>query len=201
MITNSENINKVAIVELPNANVRSWVNFLSYYAIDTAIVNTAPALASYRNIILPGVGHFSDGAQYLLTTGIGAELKKLAETKNCTLVGICLGMHLLYESSLEGSGEGIGLFKGQVADLSQHAKRSTNIGWRYIDTQAKTGEKVYFNHSYFVPDGRPETFSSSSYMGMNLSAIVRNENVVGIQFHPEKSYYAGLKILRIFIDA
>jgi glutamine amidotransferase len=186
----------IGVVDLPNANVASWINFLDYHGYGCTILRKPDDLADRNTIILPGVGHFSNGAAYLAETGLGDALPARLEAGKTKVIGICLGMHLLYEGSREGSGIGLGILKGEVLPLAEMTDRATNIGWGYVDTEALGRQRVYFNHSFFVPPDRDETLAGFTYRGLRFSAMVRRGNAVGIQFHPEKSYSGGWKILR-----
>lgn len=186
----------IGIVDLPGANVTSWINFLEYYNYGYKIVRTPSDLFDVDTIILPGVGHFSNGSKYLSQTGLGDALKASLATGSKKVIGICLGMHLLYEHSLEGTGFGLGIITGKVLSLADKTDRATNIGWGYVDLGALGRQRVYFNHSFFVPADRDETLAHFSYRGMQFSAIVRRGNAIGIQFHPEKSYRSGWTILQ-----
>jgi len=186
----------IGIVDLPNANVTSWINFLNYYGYSCSIVRKPDDLANCDTIILPGVGHFSNGAAYLIRTGLGLALTERLAEGSTKVIGICLGMHLLYESSKEGSGTGLSLFKGEVSAFADMTDRATNIGWGYVDTGAIELQRVYFNHSFFVPPDKDETVAEFTYRSLRFSAIVRKGNAVGIQFHPEKSYSSGWRIMQ-----
>ena len=186
----------IGIIDLPNANVTSWVNFLDYYGYGCTILRTAEDLGDSDIIILPGVGHFSKGAAYLGETDIGNELTARLRSGGTKVIGVCLGMHLLYESSQEGSGKGLGIIKGQVSALANMTDRATNIGWGTVATRNLGQQRVYFNHSFFVPPGKDETIAEYTYRGLRFSAMVRQGNAVGIQFHPEKSYSDGWNILK-----
>lgn len=186
----------IGIVNLPGANVTSWVNFLEYYNYCHRIVNKPDDMIGIDTIILPGVGHFSNGSKYLSETGLGNALTESLAIGSKKVIGICLGMHLLYQNSLEGKGDGLSIFDGKVLALADYTDRATNIGWGYVDFGALGRKRVYFNHSFFVPADRNETLAHFSYRGMRFSAIVRSGNAIGIQFHPEKSYSSGWTILR-----
>lgn len=186
----------IGIVDLPNANVASWVNFLDYYGYGCTILRKQEDLADRDTIILPGVGHFSNGAAYLAETGLGDALIARLANSGTKVIGICLGMHLLYERSREGSGTGLGIFKGDVLALADMTDRATNIGWGHVDIGVLGRQRIYFNHSFVVPPDREETIADYTYRGLRFSAMVRRGNAVGIQFHPEKSYSGGWTILR-----
>lgn len=186
----------IGIIDLPGANVTSWFNFLDYYNYGCTVVRKPGDINDRDIIILPGVGHFSNGAAYLAATGLGDALTERLAVGGTKLIGICLGMHLLYESSREGSGAGLGIIKGEVLALADMTDRATNIGWGHVDNNKLGCQRVYFNHSFFVPPDRDETIAGFTFRGQRLSAMVRCGNAVGIQFHPEKSYSRGWNILQ-----
>ena len=164
-------------------------------------------------VILPGVGAFGDAAQRLERTGLGRIVKEQAGAGK-PLLGICLGMQLLFEQSEEyGCHRGLGLIPGRVVSMQPvvpEGYKVPHIGWnalhfpqnrpadplfRYI----KEGECVYFVHSYYATDCQEYVIATAEY-GPELTAAVRRGNVMGTQFHPEKSGAVGLKILQAFCE-
>lgn len=143
-------------------------------------------------LVLPGVGAFELGAERL-KPGLRALRAQLAQGRPC--IGICLGMQLMFESSEEGPGEGLGHFTGTVTRLK--AKRVPHIGW----TKVGALPEMYFAHSFAcrAKDERDVTHWAE-HGGDRFAAIVRRGKTVGVQFHPEKSSAAGLKLLRQLID-
>ena len=162
-------------------------------------------------IILPGVGAFSDAAKKLKESGLGDVVKEQA-AKGKPVLGICLGMQLLFEKSYEyGEHEGLGLIKGNVrpiADVVGKELKIPHIGWNALifpkDKEksplykyTNEGDFVYFVHSYYAADC-DESITAVSEYGAMITASVQNGNIYGAQFHPEKSGEAGLRILRAF---
>ena len=174
-----------------------------------AVVTSDPAVISLaEKIILPGVGAFEDAAKKLKETGLGEVLKEEAK-KGKPIMGICLGMQLLFERSYEyGCHEGLGILKGDVLPLRGYVDdglKIPHIGWNALHIHkenpllkyCKNGESMYFVHSYHVRDCEDSVIATAEY-GKDVTAAVAKDNVMGCQFHPEKSGEAGLNILRAF---
>jgi glutamine amidotransferase len=161
-------------------------------------------------LILPGVGAFADAAEKLRKSGLDQVLKETA-AKGTPLMGICLGMQLLFERSFEyGEHAGLGLLRGEVRPIAERIPPELKIpqmGWnslifrknsplfRYI----REGDFVYFVHSYSAVNCDDSLLASTEY-GAELTACVGRDNVFGCQFHPEKSGTVGLNILRAFCE-
>ncbi len=175
-----------------------------------AVISAEPEVIRHADrLILPGVGAFGDAIEKLHNTGLVPCIKEFAEKK--PILGICLGMQLLFEKSYEyGVHEGLGLIKGNVCPLAEDLKRPLKIphmGWNSLTlTQPsklfqyiKDGEYVYYVHSYYAKDCAASTTAISDY-GIAVTGAVESGNVYGTQFHPEKSGETGLKILRAFAE-
>ena len=201
----------VAIVDYGVGNLFSLESSLSAIGADVVVTADTDVLKSAHQIILPGVGAFEDAAKKLRATGLDKTIIELA-AKGKPLMGICLGMQLLFEKSYEyGEHEGLGLIKGAVKPIKGAISKEykiPHIGWnpliikdrtspifRYI----KNGDCVYFVHSYYACDCDESVIATAEY-GAELTAAVANNNVYGCQFHPEKSGKIGLDILRAFIS-
>ena len=177
---------------------------------ETVVVSSEPeVLHKADHILLPGVGAFEDAVGKLRESGLDQFVyESVREGK--PLMGICLGMQMLFEKSFEyGEHEGLGLLKGQVipmADLLPGELKIPHMGWNGLDitkpegklfANTKQGEYVYFVHSYFAENCEDSLAARTEY-GRWLTAAVEKDNVFGCQFHPEKSGEAGLNILRAF---
>lgn len=200
----------VAIVDYGVGNLFSLKS--SFKAIGAEVVITAEkeVLESADRILLPGVGAFEDAAKKLRESGLHDVLKQLvAEGK--PLMGICLGMQLLFEKSYEyGCHEGLGLIKGSVRPISDVAPadyKIPHIGWNALIFKQSSplfkyindGDCVYFVHSYYAAECENEVIATTEY-GAEITAAVAYKNVFGCQFHPEKSGEAGLNILKAFVE-
>ena len=198
-----------AIVDYGVGNLFSLQSSLA--AIGEPVVVTAdPAvLRSADRIILPGVGAFGDAAQKLRDSGLDTTLKELAAAGK-PLMGICLGMQLLFDKSYEfGEFEGLGLIPGAVrpiADVIPADYKIPHIGWNALRFTAPSplfagiaeGDCVYFVHSFYADCG--ESVIATAEYGAPLTAAVAKNNVYGCQFHPEKSGTVGLAILKAFTE-
>ena len=200
----------VAIIDYGVGNLFSLQS--SFAAIGTEAIVTADkkVLEKADCIILPGVGAFEDAAKKLRSTGLDQTLKELA-AKGKPLMGICLGMQLLFEKSYEyGCHEGLGLLKGSVRpirDVIPQDYKIPHIGWNGLIMKKESplmkyirqGDCVYFVHSYYAAKCDSAVIATAEY-GAELTAAVAEGNVLGCQFHPEKSGEVGLRILKAFVE-
>ena len=176
---------------------------------EEAFVSGDPAeLAKADRLILPGVGAFEDAAKKLRDTGV-ADFVRTQGLEGKPLLGICLGMQLLFERSYEyGCHEGLGLLKGQVVPMEGKLPADLKIphmGWNALEVKGGTlldgldGQYVYFVHSFFAEDCDDSLAAVTEY-GIPITAAVEQGNIYGCQFHPEKSGNVGLSILRKFAE-
>ena len=201
----------IAIVDYGVGNLFSLKSSLRFVGADVTVTGDERELCRAEKIILPGVGAFGDAAEKLRRTGLGGVVQDEA-WRGKPLLGICLGMQLLFEKSLEfGEHEGLGLVPGTVQPLSEVLPSSykiPQIGWNAlrltmpqspIFKYTRDGECVYFVHSYHAVDCGSCLAATVEY-GADVTAAVARENVYGCQFHPEKSGEVGLNILRAFCE-
>ena len=174
-----------------------------------AFVSGDPAeLARADRLILPGVGAFEDAAKKLRETGMDTFVRQQAAAGK-PLMGICLGMQLLFEKSYEyGEHEGLGLLKGSVVPMAGRLPEGLKIphmGWNALQTRKGSllepmdGQYVYFVHSFYA-EGCSGSLSALTDYGIPITAAVEQGNIYGCQFHPEKSGNVGLNILRAFCE-
>ena len=200
----------IAIIDYGVGNLFSLAS--SFAAIGAEVTVTAdPAiLRTADKLLLPGVGAFEDAAKKLRQSGLDKLIKELAHDGK-PLLGICLGMQLLFDKSYEyGCHEGLGLIPGAVkpiADVIPKELKIPHIGWNALHFQkacpifkeTKEGDCVYFVHSFYATGCEAFTVANAEY-GAALTAAVAKDNVYGCQFHPEKSGAVGLKILKAFAE-
>ena len=200
----------IAIIDYGVGNLFSLES--SFAAIGAEVTVTAdPAiLRKADKLLLPGVGAFEDAAKKLRQSGLDKLIKELAHGGK-PLLGICLGMQLLFDKSYEyGCHEGLGLIPGAVkpiADVIPKELKIPHIGWNALHFQkacpifkeTKEGDCVYFVHSFYATGCEEFTVANAEY-GAALTAAVAKDNVYGCQFHPEKSGAVGLKILKAFAE-
>jgi len=202
----------IAIVDYGVGNLFSLSSSLKLIGANAVVTNDPELIKKADKIILPGVGAFADAAKKLSDTGLGQVVIDQAE-QGKPLMGICLGMQLLFERSFEyGVHEGLGLIKGCVEPISDFVARKykiPHIGWNALAFKGKEkdrifkyideGDFVYFVHS-FCGTGCDDFLISTTEYGAELTAAVANGNIYGMQFHPEKSGNVGMKILKAFCE-
>ena len=201
----------IAIIDYGVGNLFSLTCSFESIGADICVTADSAVIAKADRIVLPGVGAFEDAARKLRESGLDKVIKKEC-AKGKPLLGICLGMQMLFERSFEyGEHEGLGLIKGNIrpiADVIPKDLKIPHIGWnalnfgenkdelfKYLDE----GDFVYFVHSYYGADCEESVIAKTEY-GAPLTAAVRNKNVCGVQFHPEKSEKVGLSILKAFCE-
>lgn len=192
----------IAIVDYGAGNLLSVRKALDYLGYESVITAEADPVLRAEKVVVPGVGHFAATA-VLEPTGLASAIRD-AIGRGKPLLGICLGMQWLFESSEEAPGvSGLGLFPGACRRFPGGVK-SPHVGWNDLEVDATSrllcgipsGSFVYYSHSYRAPVVEA-TVARSDYGGV-FAAAVERENVYGVQFHPEKSGAAGLQILRTF---
>ncbi len=200
----------VAIIEYGVGNLFSLKSSLDKIGVESIVTRDKEVISSADRIILPGVGAFGDAAIKLKESGLFDYLKEQALLGK-PIMGICLGMQLLFEKGYEyGEHEGLGLIKGSVKPISDVIDKNLkipHIGWNALKfTKASKifkyindGDCVYFVHSFYACEC-DESISSVSEYGAELTASVESANVYGCQFHPEKSGDVGLNILKAFCE-
>lgn len=201
----------IAIIDYGVGNLFSLKCSFESIGADICVTSDPKVIAKADRIILPGVGAFEDAAKKLRDSGLDKVIKKeCAEGK--PLLGICLGMQLLFERSFEyGEHEGLGLIKGSIrpiSDVIDADLKIPHIGWNALHfgenkdelfKYLNEGDFVYFVHSYYGADCAESVIATTEYSA-ELTAAVRNKNVCGVQFHPEKSEKVGLSILKAFCE-
>ena len=201
----------IAIVDYGVGNLFSLRSSLAAVGAEAEVTKDASVIRSAGKVILPGVGAFEDAMNKLRSSGL-AETVIAEAASGKPLLGICLGMQMLFDRSFEyGEHAGLGLIPGSVVpivDVIPTGLKIPHIGWnalhfsgresplfRYI----KEGDCVYFVHSYYAADCEKNVIATAEY-GAELTAAVQKDNIFGCQFHPEKSGKVGLGILRAFCE-
>lgn len=199
----------IAIIDYGVGNLYSLSSSLKYLGLNCRVTNKKEELLAAEKIILPGVGAFGDAMGRLVEAGLVETVRERAERK--PLLGICLGMQLLFDKSYEyGEHEGLGLIKGAVAPLAADIDpdlKVPHMGWNRLEIVKddpifkyfKNGESVYYVHSYYAKNCLESTLGISEY-DVPVTGLVREGCVYGAQFHPEKSGDAGLRLLRAFAE-
>jgi glutamine amidotransferase len=202
---------KVAVVNYGMGNLASVRAALRNLGADAFIADEPTAIADAARLVLPGVGAFSEGMGYLRDAGWVPALREAVTEQNKPLLGICLGMQMLASRSYEG-GEtaGLDLIPGQVRRLDALGcrLRIPHVGWNEVRLRTTDalfdgipdGSDFYFVHSYVLVPDRNEFLVATTPYGCDVTAVVRNGNVFGCQFHPEKSSKAGRRLLENFMS-
>ena len=200
----------IAIVDYGVGNLFSLKSSFTAIGAEVTVTRDATVLRSADKLILPGVGAFGDAARKLCSCGLDIVIKQEA-ARGKPILGICLGMQLLFEKSYEfGVHQGLGLIPGDVVPMAGFLPdqlKIPHIGWNALRIKKSSplfrdlteGDCVYFVHSYFASHCNDYVIADTEY-GQWLTAAVQNKNVFGCQFHPEKSGSVGLKILKAFAE-
>ncbi len=201
----------IAIVDYGVGNLFSLSRSLAYVGADVCVTGDREKIKRADKILLPGVGAFGDAIKKLRAACLDEVLVSEAK-KGKPILGICLGMQLLFDKSFEyGEHTGLGLIKGEIRPIADKIEKNLkvpHIGWNSLEfTEKKSelfkyihdGDFVYFVHSYYAADCEQSVIANADY-GVKLTAAVQNGNVYGCQFHPEKSGKTGLAILRAFCE-
>ena len=200
----------LAIIDYGVGNIFSLYSSFKFIGEDVVLTNDKKVIDSCSHIILPGVGAFADARRKLEESGMAEVVKEQVKTGK-PLMGICLGMQMLFDKSLEyGEHAGLGLIGGSVkpiADVIPSDLKIPHIGWNSLEftrdsklfKYINNGDHVYFVHSFYAADCASDTIAVSEY-GAPLTAAVAKDNVYGCQFHPEKSGEVGLNILKAFCE-
>ena len=198
----------IAILDYGVGNLFSLRSSLSCLGLESKLTAAPGELRAADRIILPGVGAFGDAMDKLKDTGLVPLIREESQKK--PLLGICLGMQLLFDESCEyGRHEGLGFVPGRIASLAEDLEdkrlKVPHIGWNALRIvrddplfkYVRDGEYVYYVHSFYGRDCAESTLATSEY-GLTVTGVVRRGLVWGAQFHPEKSGDTGLRLLRAF---
>ena len=200
----------IAIIDYGVGNLFSLRSSFAAIGEEAVVTSDAAVISQADRLILPGVGAFEDAAKKLSDSGMAEVVKREAQSGK-PIMGICLGMQLLFEKSYEyGEHEGLGLIGGSVrpiADVIDKELKIPHIGWNRLIVKKQSplfkylsdGDCVYFVHSYYATDCEDAVTATAEYSA-ELTASVEKGNVYGCQFHPEKSGDVGLKILKAFCE-
>jgi imidazole glycerol-phosphate synthase subunit HisH len=207
----------VTVIDYKAGNLTSVVKALRYLDAEVTVTDRAEDVGRASRVILPGVGHFA-ATRRLDDTGITPALRE-AIGRGVPFLGICVGMQWLLTGSREAPEQpGLGYFEGWCERFPEGGEKVPHVGWDHIVTRTSSptrlfagverNEFVYYTHSYFVPttisyNGQAETenpVAAGTHYIQTFAAAVEHENVMGVQFHPEKSSAAGLRILKNFLE-
>ncbi len=199
---------KIALIDHGVGNLRSVQKALTAVGADVDLTDNPRRIQEAEKLVLPGVGAFADAMDGLQQRGLEEPLLD-AVRENKPLLGICVGMQMLFEVSEEhGEHPGLGLLPGRVIRFSGQALTIPQTGWNQIQpwrenpllTGITAGSYAYFNHAFYCAPDREEDVLATTEYGLHFASIVQREKLYGVQFHPEKSQHIGLAILRNFVQ-
>ncbi len=202
----------IAIIDYGMGNLRSVQKALEKVGAEALISHDPLEIEKAEKIILPGVGAMQPAMEKLSSLGLIPSLKKSID-QGKPFLGICLGLQLLFEKGFEGGEvDGLGMFKGEVRRFESNEKSPLKIphmGWNQLNFKKKNcpllkgiedSSNVYFCHSYFVNPKEKELSVATTFYGEEFTSCVWQDNIFGVQFHPEKSQTVGLTILKNFLE-
>lgn len=197
----------ITIVDYGMGNIGSVANMIRHVGGESRITSDPAAVAQADKLILPGVGHFDAGMSALRATGL-ADAVKAAAGRSALLLGICLGMQLLLEESEEGGSQGLGLVPGRARRLALNGRlRVPHMGWAPVTpvrpsrlfAPASEEQRFYFVHSYHAHCTRAEDVVGVTEYGQPFVSAFERGNIMGVQFHPEKSHRFGMTLFRRYL--
>ena len=202
----------ITIIDYGMGNLGSIKNMLRYLGCDSVISRDFQAISEAGKLILPGVGAFDSGMENLEKFGLKDVLDKKVLGEKTPILGICLGMQLFTESSEEGRKKGLGWIQAETLKFNFKDSGSKNLvphmGWNRVRQSRdhplwhgiEDGSRFYFVHSYYVELTDPELLAGACDYGSTFAAAARHDNLFAVQFHPEKSDTAGLRLLENFLN-
>lgn len=202
----------ITIVDYGLGNIKAFSNMYKRLNVAARTAQTASELENATKIILPGVGHFDRAMELLDASGMRRALDEMVLDKKVPVVGICVGMQMLAESSAEGQRAGLGWIKGRVESLRSlpipNDKPLPHMGWNDVTPKAgeelfaglETDARFYFLHSFYFACTSGADVAASANYGAEFACAVRSGHVHGVQFHPEKSHHWGARLLKNFAD-
>tara|TARA_Y100000589_G_C27184217_1_gene642038 strand:+ start:2665 stop:3279 length:615 start_codon:yes stop_codon:yes gene_type:complete len=203
-------MDKIGLIDTGLSNFGSWRNILLRFDRKAEIISESNQLSNYTKIILPGVGKFDSAMRFLNKNKFSEDLISFIKNENIIILGVCLGMQLLCKKSEEGELPGLGLIDANVkhlGNINNQKLRYPHMGWNKISANRDNplipkGQdyKFYFVHSYYVElNDDSLQIAQCSYVN-NFCAAFNNNNIYGVQFHPERSHRYGLNLIERFIN-
>lgn len=199
----------ISVLKLNSGNINSITNMMSYIGYPNyKIINTKEEIFNAKKIIMPGVGHFGETMRYLNNNDLSNTLNFIIKEKKVPILGICVGAQIMLESSEEDDQEqGLKFLEGKCKKFELDSKRvSLNMGWNKIIIKKENNlyenndNKFYFCHSYYMDEVNQKNILSKTIFGKEFISSFQKENILGVQFHIEKSHKYGMSFLKNFIQ-
>ena len=198
----------ITIVDYGLGNLNSIVNMLNRIGVENEITNVEAHINKAEKIILPGVGSFDQGMSNIKGLNLFHCLNNKVLIEKTPILGICLGMQLLTESSDEGIEQGFGWVNAKTIKFNHQTLKIPHMGWNSINIEKpsslfkehKEERRYYFVHSYYVKCSAKEDILASTHYGQSFTSMIEKDNIYGAQFHPEKSHAFGIELLTNFAN-
>lgn len=198
----------IAVINYGLGNLHSVQKAIAFMGCKAEVTDDPETILRADKVVVPGVGAFADGMKGVVSRGLVPALREVVQAGK-PLLGICLGMQLFFEESEEsGLHQGLGLLQGKVKAFDHPGIKIPQIGWNQLNVENESwlmediqqGSYVYFNHGYYCqPENESDILTTTMY-GIRFASSVQRDNVLGVQFHPEKSQKIGLKIIQNFVE-
>ena len=196
----------IGILDFKFGNIKSYINIFERLNIRCDVISNPKEIKKYNKLILPGMGHFGNGIEKIKKNQFFNPLIDIFYDEKTYILGICVGMQFFFEGSEEGDSEGFGILKGKVRRFNISESKLPNIGWRKIKNIKEDqiisnnlkNDNFYFSHSYHVCNCEEEIVTSKSHYEYSFVSSINKNRIYGIQFHPEKSHFQGINIIKKF---
>lgn len=203
----------IGIIDYGVGNIGAFAKIFTKNGVEYSLVNSAKGFQNVDKLILPGVGHFEYTMHQLESSHLLDELQTQVTALNKPILGVCVGMQLFADGSDEGDSMGLGWIPGRVRSMKSIAATVNipvpHMGWNAVNFKKEAvdlrdglegGEEFYFLHSFYFDAADTKDVAATTNCGENFACVVKRDNVVGIQCHPEKSHNAGAKFLMNFVE-
>jgi glutamine amidotransferase len=202
----------IKIIDYGSGNISALSNVFHQIGVISEVARCEEDLFNATKLILPGVGRFDEAMEKFEQTGMLGKVNSLVLDQNIPILGICVGMQLLANTSEEGDRPGLGWIDAEVRRFT-HANanngcRIPHMGWSFVSVEAEnpllkwneSQQKFYFLHSYYFVCHNPDNLVASANYGSRFACVVKQKNIFGVQFHPEKSHQNGVRLLKKFAE-